>query len=169
MCVYLSGELVVLAHERVLECHVREVHVLNLDVVPQLSHSFLPSGYLLSLGVVVGNEFCVALSQLVVESLDVVVDHSLHSEARGDLGDRVLYCLNPLWRVALAVLCEEHWDDLVLKSRVDCQCVELVLIALVLECSLLCQSPSCALDISFEPPSVEHREVDNTVHLCLLA
>ena len=88
---------------------------------------------------------------------------------RCNLCDRILDRLNPTLRVALRIASIVERQDFVLEQRVDSGCVELVLLLLILEGALVGQSPSSTLAIALEPPTVEHREVDNTVHQRLLA
>ena len=58
-----------------------------------------------------------AFSQFVVELVEVVVQHALGSEARGDFGNGVLDGLYPLRREAFGVLGIVHRDNLVLRHR----------------------------------------------------
>ena len=89
---------------------------------------------------------------------------------RSNLGDRVLKNLDPALRDAgLLVSSIVERNDLVLQQTVDGSGVELVLIGLVLIGALLGQSPSGTLTIALKPPTVLDGEVDNTVHLGLLA
>ena len=83
--------------------------------------------------------------------------------------DRVLDVLNPLGRIALRVLSEVKWNNLVLEHGVDSSRIELVLHALVGIGAMSSQCPSRALAIALVPPSVEHREVEQAIHLGLLA
>ena len=83
--------------------------------------------------------------------------------------NRLLDNLYPLLAVTLLVLVVVHWNNLILKQRVDGSSIELVLITLVLVCTLLCKSPSSTLAVALKPPSIEYREIYYTVHLGLLA
>ena len=109
------------------------------------------------------------LREFVVELLEIVVDHALHGETRGDLRHGVLDILDPLGAVALAVLRVVKRDDLVLEHLVDRSGIELILVRLVLVGAFLGQSPSCAFYVTLVPPSVFDREVEHAVHLCFLA
>ena len=88
---------------------------------------------------------------------------------RSDSGDRVLDGLDPALAEALSVAVVVERQNLVLEERVDGSCVELILIALVLVCALLLESPAGTLAVALNPPSVKYGEIDNTVHLSLLA
>ena len=87
---------------------------------------------------------------------------------RSDLGYRVLDNLYPTLAEALLVSIIVERNYLVLKQAVDSSGVELVLIALVLVCALLGESPTGTLTIAFNPPTIKNREVNHTVHLGLL-
>ena len=52
----------------------------------------------------------------------------------------------------------------VLEEAVDVGRIEFVLLSLILVGTLVGESPTCAGAITFVPPSVEHGEVDDTVH-----
>ena len=89
---------------------------------------------------------------------------------RSNLGDRVLDDLDPALRDArLLVLIVVERYNLVLQQTIDGSGVELVLIALVLVGALLGECPAGTLAIALEPPAVLDGEVDDTVHLGLLA
>ena len=75
---------------------------------------------------------------------------------RSDSGDRVLDGLDPSLAEALSVAVVVERQNLVLKERVDCGGVELILIALVLVCALRLESPACTLTIALNPPAVEY-------------
>ena len=75
---------------------------------------------------------------------------------RSDLGYRVLDNLYPTLAEALLVSIIVERNYLVLKQAVDSSGVELVLIALVLVCALLGESPTGTLAIALKPPTVEH-------------
>ena len=139
-----------------------------MDGIPTLCHSFLPLSDVLSQTVVVGLELVVTGSLLGVELVIVVVELTLHGVVRSDSGDRVLDGLHPTFAVTLLVAVIVERNDVVLKQRVDGSSVELILIALVLVGALLGKSPAGTLTITLNPPSVEHGEVYDTVHLGLL-
>ena len=109
------------------------------------------------------------LREFVVELLEIVVDHALYGETRGDLRHGVLDILNPLGAVALAVLRVVERDDLVLEHLVDGGGIELILVRLVLVGAVLGQRPACALYVTLVPPSVLDGEVEHAVHLRFLA
>ena len=88
---------------------------------------------------------------------------------RSDGGNGVLDYLHPVVAIALGVLGVVEGDNLILEQRVDGGCVKLILIALVLIGTLLRQSPACALTVAFNPPTIKHGEIDDTVHLSFLA
>ena len=88
---------------------------------------------------------------------------------RSDGGNRVLDDLDPAFAVALHVLVIIKRYNLVFEQTIDGSSIKLILIALVLISALFGQRPSCTLTISFKPPTVEHRKVDNTIHLSLFA
>ena len=88
---------------------------------------------------------------------------------RGDFRERVLDILYPLGRITLAVLCVIQRNNLVFEHRVNRGRIKLVLICLVGEGPLVGQGPACTFAITFIPPSVENREVEDTVHLGFFA
>ena len=127
------------------------------DRVPTLCNSLLPKGDVLSQLVVVGRNLLETLSLLDVELVIVVVELALHCVVRSNRGDRVLDDLNPVFAVAsLLVLVVVERNNLVLEQRIDCCCIELVLISLVLVCAFLRQSPSGTLAVAFNPPSIKN-------------
>ena len=141
---------------------------LNLEAIPVRGNLLFPCGDLLSHLIVVRTDVSRTSSQLVVETIVVVVEHTLHRVVRSDLGDRVLDILDPVRRVTLAVLSVVSRDDLSLQHVIDRSRVELILILLVLVSTLVGQCPTGALNVTLIPPTIEDREVQYTVHLSLL-
>ena len=132
-------------------------------------HILLPSGDLFGNLVFVCHQEVVTLREFVVELLEIVVDHALHGETRGDLRHGVLDILDPLGAVALAVLRVVERDDLALEHLVDGSGIKLILVRLVLVGAVLGQRPACALYVTLVPPSVLDGEVEYAVHLRFLA
>ena len=147
------------------------VDIKHLDTVPGGGNLLFPACYLLGELVVVGRKGGETLGLGSIEALDVVLDHALHGVLGSDVTDRTLDILDPLGRVALGVLGKVERYDLVLEHGVDSGGVELVLLRLIGEGALLGESPAGFLveTVAFIPPAVEHREVEHTVHLGLLA
>ena len=84
--------------------------------------------------------------------------------------DRVLHGLHPTFAVALrcaAAVVERN--DFVFEQAVDGSSIEFVLLTLVLVSAHIGECPTCTFAVAFVPPTVEYREVDNTIHECLLA
>ena len=88
-----------------------------------------------------------------------------------DIADRAFDILNPLGRVAGGILLEVERNDFVFEHRVDCRCIEFVLLCLVGECAFVGESPAGFLveAVAFIPPAVENREVEHAVHFGFLA
>ena len=141
----------------------------HADGIPTLGHYFLPLGNILSQLVVVLGNLLEALSLFVVELLIIVVKLTLHRIMRSDLGDRVPNDLEPALRDAILILIIIKRYNLVLEQTIDSSGIETVLILLVLVGALLGKCPSSTLAITLQPPTILHREVDDTVHLCLFA
>ena len=112
--------------------HVGSLFANHFDLIPVCDHVLFPSGEAFSQFVVIRHEESVSFRQFVIELIEVVVDHTFHSEARCDLGDRVLDILYPLGAVAFGVLSVIERDDLVLEHLVDGSGIELILVRLVL-------------------------------------
>ena len=83
--------------------------------------------------------------------------------------DRVLNYFYPAFAVVLLSLVVVQRNDFVLKKTIYSGSIELILIALVLVCALLCESPSCTFSVAFKPPAVEDGKVYDSVHLCFLS
>ena len=79
--------------------------------------------------------------------------------------DRLHPCVGYAVPVAVVVV----RDDLLLDGVVDHLGVEFVLVVLVGEGTLHGQHPPGALLVAFDPPSVEHRELQHAVHDALFA
>ena len=107
--------------------------------------------------------------QLVVEAVDIVVQHTFHRIVGSDFGHRILDVLDPFGRVALAVSCIVSRDNLCFQYVVDSSGIQLILILLVFVSTLVGQCPTCTLFVTFIPPSVQYGEVQDTVHLCFFA
>ena len=140
-----------------------------VDGVPALGYCFLPLCYFLGELVVVGCQLVEAFCLSAVELAVVVVELSFHRVVWCDLCDGVLDDLHPAFAVVLLALVVVERYDFVLEQSVDCCCVELVLIALVLVGAFFGECPSCSFAVAFEPPSVEHGKVYHAVHLCFFA
>ena len=139
-----------------------------MDTIPTLSNALLPECNLLSQSIVVSAQLLEAGCLLVIELIIVVIQLTLHCVMRSDSSDRILYYLDPLLAEAFLVLVVVHWDDVVLQEVVDSSSIKLILVTLVLVCTLLRKSPTSTLAVTFYPPAIKHREVDNTIHLSLL-
>ena len=103
-----------------------------------------------------------------VEAVEVIVHHTTHRIVRCDEVHRVLHRLYPAIRIGLPFTIEVEWYDLLLQKVVDRRSVELVLQRLVAVGTLVGECPTCALAVAFVPPAVEDREIEYTIHLCLL-
>ena len=147
---------------------IRAVFADYIDIIPTLCNGFLPLSNLLGQTVVIGRNLCKAGCLLIIELAVIVIQLTLHRIVRSDGCDRVLDDLNPIGAEALLVLLIIERHDLMLEQRIDCSCVKLILIALVLVGTLLRECPTGTLTIAFNPPTVKHGEVDHTVHLSLL-
>ena len=141
----------------------------NVDTIPTLCNALLPECNLLSKCIVVSAQLLEAGSLLIVELIIVVIQLALHCIVRSDSSNRVLYYLDPLLAEAFLILVVIHRDDVVLQEVVDSSSIKLILVTLVLVCTLLRKSPTSTLAVTFYPPTIKYREVDNTIHLSLLA
>ena len=136
----------------------------DADGVPALGDELLPGGELAGALRAVGGEEVVALCLGGVELVVVVVELALHGVVGGYLGDGVLDGAYPVFAVAAAVARVVEGYDFLLEHGVDGGGVEAVLVFLVLVGALLGEGPSGAFAVAFEPPAVEHGEVDDAVH-----
>ena len=139
-----------------------------IDSIPTLSNSFLPLCNILSQLVVVCRKLVETSSLLAIELIIVVVELTLHCIVRCYCCNRVLDNLNPTLAVALLILIIKERNNFVLEQTIDCCSIKLILITLVLICTFLGKSPTCALAIALKPPTIKYREVYNTIHLSLL-
>ncbi len=144
------------------------LHTHHVDSFPTLSNLFLPESNLLSFLVVVGEENLSTLCKRSVELRIVIIELTLHRIMRSHLSNRILHGANPTLAVTLSVTSIVKRKNFVLEQTIDSSSIELVLLFLVLISALLCESPSSTFTITFEPPTIEHGEVDNTVHQSLL-
>ena len=150
----------------VVQCGVVLRH--HMDGVPAFGHILLPKSDFLGKLVAVGGQLLEPLSLLVVELFVIVVELTLHRIVGRDGCDGVLHHFNPVLAIALLGAVVIQRNDFVLKQIIDGGGIQLVLIALVVVCALLRQSPAGTFTITFHPPAVEHGEVDHAVHLSLL-
>ena len=87
---------------------------------------------------------------------------------RSDLRDRVLHGLHPTFAVTLrgaAAVVERN--DFVFEQAVDGSSIEFVLLTLVLVSAHIGECPTSTFAIAFIPPTIEYREVHNTIHQSL--
>ncbi len=139
------------------------------ETVPMTAHATLPCGYLTRLRVVVIHKFVAAFIELVVETVLIILYHAFGGEVGCHLGYGVLDITDPLRRDAVFVLVVICGGYLLLYYGVYAFGVELVLTALILERALHGQHPSGIFLIAFDPPAVEHAEVEHAVHHGLLS
>ncbi|EJX03749.1 hypothetical protein EVA_08146 [gut metagenome] len=92
----------------------------------------------------------------MIETILIIIKHTLHRIVWSDLCDRVLDILNPVWRVTLTILSIISWDDLSLKHVIYSCSVKLILVLLVLISALVGQRPACALNITLIPPAIKN-------------
>ena len=140
-----------------------------MDGIPTLGHTLLPVGQLACQLVVVFAQLAETHCLTVVELLEVIVQLALHGVMGRDSCDRAFHHLDPCFAIGLLAAIVVERDDVVLQQAIDGGSIQLVLVFLVLVGALLWQSPARTFAIAFNPPAIEHREIDHTVHFGLLA
>ena len=141
----------------------------NFNRIPQFGNLFLPCGNFFCFSIVVSYQFFETFSFFGIEFRIVIIQLTLHSIMRSYLSNRVLDSLHPTFRIALTVTCIVQRQDFIFQNTIDSSSIQLVLMLLVLISTFFCQRPSCTFTVAFQPPSVEYREVHNTIHQSFLA
>ncbi len=139
-------------------CEVGSFHVKYFYAIPRPGDFFFPCHNLFCQGIIIGDEFLRPFRLLVVEAGNVVFNHSGHGEMGGYITDRTFDILHPFRRISLGVFGKIKGDNLIFKHRIDCCCIEFVLLCLVCISAFVCKSPASFFikAVTFIPPSVEH-------------
>ena len=140
----------------------------HVDGIPTFGHSFFPQSNVLGQPVIIGRELGKTFRFLNIELVVIVVELSLHRVMGRDGGDGVLDNFDPTLAVTFLILTVIERDDVVFEQSINGSRIKLVLIAWIRVCSLLRKCPTGIFAIAFYPPSIENREIDNTIHLSLL-
>ena len=157
------------AFERAFHQFFRLFAGYDFDAVPLGHNFFLPCCEFLGFGIVVGSQCLEAFCFLGVELAIVIVQLTLHCVVRRNLRDGVLDGSDPAFGISLLVACIVQRQDFIFQNTIDSSSIQLVLMLLVLISTFFCQRPSCTFTVAFQPPSVEYREVHNTIHQSFLA
>src|SRR5574344_504308 len=91
----------------------------NLYGVPVSAETSLPGCNLPCLRIVIGNKFCLALCKRVVILTQIVLHHSVGCKVAGNLGNTVLYNINPIQRDSLLVCIIVKRSNLALNNIID--------------------------------------------------